>query len=218
MKNCRYLVVEGPVGVGKTFLAGRLAARLEGRAILEETSENPFLPLFYRDRAKYGFQAQVSFLLARYFRQTSLIQPDLFSRYLISDFLPGKGMIFARITLKGHELDLYERLSEQLVTPAAPSPDLVIYLQASTGVLLDRINRYGRDFEKDMDRKWLEELVDSYNRWFLRDFRFPVLVVNTDGVDFRGDENAFDGLLDAVLSHPGGLSGYNPSSGGGLSI
>ena len=85
-------------------------------------------------------------------------------------------------------------------------------------MLLDRINRYGREFEKDMDRKWLEELVDSYNRWFLRDSRFPVLAVNTDGVDFRGDEKAFDGLLDAVLSHPGGLSGYNPSSAGGLSI
>ena len=217
MKNGKYLVVEGPVGVGKTFLAGRLATRLEGRAVLEETSENPFLPLFYRDRRKYGFQAQVSFLLARFARQTNLVQPDLFSRYLISDFLYGKGMIFARISLRGEELALYERLFSQLVS-SSPGPDLVIYLQASTGVLLDRINRFGRQFEKDMDRNWLEELVDSYNRWFLRDRKFPVLVVNTDKLDFRTDETAFEGLVNAVLSHSGGLSGFNPSSSGGLRI
>lgn len=217
MKNGKYLVVEGPVGVGKTFLAGRLAARLEGRAVLEETSENPFLPLFYSDRRKFGFQAQVSFLLARYIRQTGLAQPDLFTRYLVSDFLYGKGMIFARISLRGEELVLYERLSSQLAS-SAPGPDLVIYLQASTGVLLDRINRFGREFEKDMDRNWLEELVDSYNRWFLRDSKFPVLAVNTDSVDFRSDEKAFEGLVEAALSHSGGLQGFNPSSSGGLRI
>lgn len=217
MKNGKYLVVEGPVGVGKTFLAGRLANRLEGRAILEETSENPFLPLFYIDREKYGFQAQVSFLLARYAKQSVLSQQDLFSRYLISDFLFGKGMIFARISLGSVELSLYERLSAELVT-SAPAPDLVIYLQASTGVLLDRINRFGRKFEKDMNRNWLEELVDSYNRWFLRDIKLPVLAVNTDHTDFRRDEKAFEGLVKAALNHSGGLQGYNPSSSRGLSI
>jgi deoxyguanosine kinase len=217
LRNGRYLVVEGPVGVGKTYLAGRLAGRLEGRAVLEETGENPFLPLFYKDRRKYGFQAQVSFLLARYARQTSLVQPDLFSRYLISDFLFGKGAIFARVSLFGEELSLYERLAEQLTT-ATPAPDLVVYLQASTGVLLDRINRFGRKFERDMDRSWLEDLVDSYNQWFLRDRQYPVLVVNTDHVDFSRDESSFDKLVEAVLSHPGGLQGFNPSSGGGLRI
>lgn len=205
------------MGVGKTFLAERLATRLEGRAVLEEISENPFLPLFYSDRKKYGFQAQVSFLLARYTRQTKLVQPDLFSRYLISDFLYGKGMIFARITLRGEELSLYQRLYDQM-SSSSSNPDLVIYLQASTGVLLDRINRFGRKFEKDMDRNWLDELVDSYNRWFLQDRKFPVLVVNTDSLDFRSDHNAFEGLVEAVLSHSGGLSGFNPSSSGGLWI
>jgi len=217
LKNGRYLVVEGPVGVGKTYLAGRLAGRLEGRAVLEETGENPFLPLFYKDRRKYGFQAQVSFLIARYAKQNSLAQPDLFSRYLISDFLYGKGCIFARVSLAGEELALYERLSELLVS-TSPPPDLVIYLQASTGVLLDRINRFGRKFERDMDRTWLEDLVDSYNRWFLRDRQYPVLVVNTDNVDFAGDEPAFERLVKAVLNHSGGLQGFNPSSGGGLRI
>lgn len=217
MKNGKYLVVEGPVGVGKTFLAERLATRLEGRAILEETSENPFLALFYKDRKKYGFQAQVSFLLARYARQKNLVQPDLFSRFLISDFLYGKGTVFARISLQGEELALYEKLAGQMIPPS-PSPDVVIYLQASTGVLLDRINRFGREYEKDMDRNWLDELVDSYNRWFLRDRKFPVLVVNTDNLDFRRDETAFEGLVEAILSHSGGLAGFNPSGGGGLSI
>ncbi len=209
--------MEGPVGVGKTHLAGMLGERLEGRVIFEETGENPFLPLFYRDRGKHGFQAQVSFLLSRYARQSALAQPDLFSRYMISDFLFGKGLIFARASLSPEEFELYEKLAAQLVSPA-PSPDLVIYLQASTGVLIDRINRFGRSFEKDMDRNWLDELVDSYNRWFLHDSSYPVLAVNTDSVDFRRDREAFEGLVKAVLNHPGGLQGFTPSISGGLKI
>lgn len=217
MKSAKYLVVEGPVGVGKTNLARKLATRLEGRAILEETGENPFLKLFYSNRKKYGFQAQVSFLLARYIQQTRLVYPDLFTRYLISDFLFGRGMIFARVSLESEELALYGRLMEQL-EPGVPSPDLVVYLQASTGVLLDRINRFGRDFERDMDRTWLEELVDSYNSWFLRDRQYPVLVVNTDFVDFLSDERSFKGLIEAIENHPGGIQGYNPLPDRGLLI
>lgn len=217
MKSARYLVVEGPVGVGKTNLARKLATRLEGRAVLEETGENPFLKMFYRNRKKYGFQAQVSFLLARYLQQIRLVHPDLFTKYLISDFLFGRGMIFARVSLEPEELDLYQRLMEQL-NPRVPSPDLVVYLQASTGVLLDRINRFGRTFERDMDRTWLEELVDSYNSWFLRDRQYPVLVVNTDSVDFLNDENSLEGLIEAIEAHPGGIQGYNPLPDRGLLI
>ncbi len=217
MKNARYLVVEGPIGVGKTNLARKLAARLEGRTVLEETGENPFLRLFYSNRKKYGFQAQVSFLLARYIQQTRLVHPDLFTSYLISDFLFGRGMIFARVSLEPEELILYQRLMDQL-NPRVPSPDLVVYLQASTGVLLDRINRCGRNFERDMDRIWLEELIDSYNSWFLRDRQYPVLVVNTDSVDFLSDEDSFEGLVEAILTHSGGIHGYNPLPNKGLLI
>lgn len=217
MKSARYLVVEGPVGVGKTNLARKLATRLEGRAILEETGENPFLKLFYRNRKKYGFQAQVSFLLARYIQQTRLVHPDLFTRYLVSDFLFGRGMIFARVSLEPEELALFQRLMEQL-NPRVPTPDLVVYLQASTGVLLDRINRFGRTFERDMDRTWLEELIDSYNSWFLRDRQYPVLVVNTDSVDFLNDEKSFEGLIEAIGTHSGGIQGYSPLPNRGLLI
>lgn len=205
------------MGVGKTSLVRKLATRLEGRAVLEDTGENPFLRLFYSNRRKYGFQAQVSFLLARYLQQSRLVQPDLFSRYVISDFLYGRGMIFARVTLEPEELALYRRLAEQL-DPKVPSPDLVVYLQASTGVLLDRINRYGRPFERDMDRAWLEELVDSYNCWFLRDRVYPVLVVNTDYANFIDDDIAFSALIEAIEGHSGGIQGYNPSSKRGLQI
>lgn len=215
MKSAKYLVVEGPIGVGKTNLARKLATRLEGRAVLEETGENPFLRLFYKNRKKYGFQAQVSFLLARYMTQTRLVHPDLFNRYLIADFLFGRGMVFARVSLEPDELVLYQKLMNQL-SPRVPSPDLVIYLQASTGVLLDRINKFGRSFERDMDRAWLEELVDSYNSWFLRDRQYPVLVVNTDSVNFLRDERSLDGLIKAIESHPGGIQGYTPLPGRGL--
>ncbi|MCD6588601.1 MAG: deoxynucleoside kinase [Candidatus Fermentibacteraceae bacterium] len=209
MKTAGYLVVEGPIGVGKTALARKLATRLEGRAILEETDENPYLELFYRNRKKYGFQAQISFLLARYIQQTRLVHPDLFTRYLVSDFLFGRGTVFAKVSLEPQEFSLYQRLMDQLKTGLI-SPDLVIYLQASTGVLIDRINRNGRAFERDMDRNWLEQLVDSYNSWFLQDRQYPVLVVNTDSVDFPGNENSFEGLVEAIKMHPGGIQGYNP--------
>jgi len=217
LKTAGYLVVEGPVGVGKTGLARMLATRLEGRAILEETDENPYLELFYRNRKKYGFQAQISFLLSRYIQQTRLVHPDLFTRYLVSDFLFGRGTVFAKVSLEPQEFSLYQRLMEQL-KPGLISPDLVIYLQASTGVLVDRINRNGRAFERDMDRNWLEQLVDSYNSWFLQDRQYPVLVVNTDSVDLSRSENSFEGLVEAIKAHPGGIQGYNPVPNKGLLI
>jgi len=217
LKSAGYLVVEGPVGVGKTALARKLANRLEGRAILEETEENPYLELFYRNRKKYGFQAQISFLLARYIQQTRLVHPDLFTRYLISDFLFGRGTVFAKVSLDPQEFNLYQRLMEQL-KPGLTFPDLVIYLQASTGVLIDRINRNGRAFERDMNRNWLEQLVDSYNSWFLQDRQYPVLVVNTDSVEFPESESSFEGLVEAIKTHPGGIQGYNPMPNKGLLI
>jgi len=194
-----------------------LAARLEGRAILEETDENPYLELFYRNRKKYGFQAQISFLLSRYIQQTRLVHPDLFTRYLVSDFLFGRGTVFAKVSLEPQEFSLYQRLMEQL-KPGLISPDLVVYLQASTGVLIDRINRNGRAFERDMDRNWLEQLVDSYNSWFLQDRQYPVLVVNTDSVDLSRSEKSFEGLAEAIKAHPGGIQGYNPVPNKGLLI
>lgn len=203
MRRVRYIVVEGPIGVGKTTLVRALAKRLSGRTFFEVVEENPFLADFYTDRDKFAFQTQLFFLLSRFKQQEDMSQQDLFSQVMISDYLFDKDRIFANLTLTGAELALYDRVYDAL-KPRVAKPDLVIYLQARLEVLLARIAERGRPFERDFDADYLARLCESYNDAFYHYDETPLLVVNTSDVNLRDSEDAFDDLVQEVANMKGG--------------
>jgi len=205
----RYIVVEGPIGVGKTSLTRALAQRFSGRTVFEQVEENPFLASFYQDRNKHAFQTQLFFLLSRFKQQQELFQQDLFSRVTVSDYLFAKDRIFASITLDPNELALYERVYEHL-GPRVMRPDLVIYLQARVEVLLARIRKRGREFERKFDPEYLAELARTYNDFFHRYDETPLLVINTSDIDFVESERDFEELIRAVGSIRAGTQYYQP--------
>ena len=183
----RYIVVEGPIGVGKTTLTKALARRFNARTVYEIVEENPFLANFYQDRNKFAFQTQLFFLLSRFKQQQELFQQDLFAQVTVSDYLFAKDRIFASITLDQNELALYERIYEHL-GPRVMKPDLVIYLQARQDVLLGRIKKRAREFERRFDADYLAELSRTYNDFFHRYDDTPCLIVNTSEVDYAENE------------------------------
>lgn len=183
----KYISIEGSIGAGKTSLAQLLAERAKARLVLERLEENPFLPKFYADRAKYAFQSQLFFLLNRYSQQRELLQQDLFYDCIICDYLFARDRIFAYLNLNEDELLLYEHIYEFL-DEAIPKPDLVVYLQASTDILMERIKRRGRDYEKRISQEYVRELNERYNSFFFHYSQTPLLVVNTDNLDFIHDE------------------------------
>jgi len=183
----KYISIEGSIGAGKTSLAQLLAERVKARLVLERLEENPFLPKFYADRAKYAFQSQLFFLLNRYSQQRELLQQDLFYDCIICDYLFARDRIFAYLNLNEDELLLYEHIYEFL-DEAIPKPDLVVYLQTSTDILMERIKRRGRDYEKRISQEYVRELNERYNSFFFHYSQTPLLVVNTDNLDFIHDE------------------------------
>jgi deoxyguanosine kinase len=193
----RYIVVEGVIGVGKTSLAKLLAAKTEARLNLEIVEENPFLSKFYADRAGYAFQTQIFFLLSRFRQQQSLFQHDLFSATLIADYLFAKDRIFANLNLSDDELALYDQIAT-ILEQRILKPDLVIYLQARTDVLMSRIHWRGRDFERDMDSEYIDALNRAYNYFFHHYQGTPLLVVNTDELDFVNMPRDFDCLFEQL--------------------
>ena len=205
----RYIVVEGPIGVGKTSLTRALAERFSGRTVFEQVEENPFLASFYQDRNKHAFQTQLFFLLSRFKQQQELFQQDLFSRVTVSDYLFAKDRIFASITLDPNELALYERVYEHL-GPRVMRPDLVIYLQARLDVLLARIRKRGREFERRFDPEYLAELARTYNDFFHRYDETPLLVINTSDIDFVESDRDFEELIRALGSIKAGTQYYQP--------
>jgi deoxyguanosine kinase len=208
----RYIVVEGPIGVGKTSLSNLLAERFNARRVLEVFEENPFLSSFYSDRAKYAFQTQIFFLLSRFKQQQDLFQQDLFSSVTVSDYLFAKDRIFACLTLDPNELTLYDRVFEEL-GPRVVKPDLVIYLQARLDVLLHRIKKRGREYERKLDAGYLEDLVHAYNDFFAHYTDTPLLVVDTSDIDFVNSEADRDGLLGAIhKAYGGGTHHYDARS------
>jgi deoxyadenosine/deoxycytidine kinase len=186
-----YIVIEGPIGVGKTSLTKLLAKEFNARCILEKPEENPFLPHFYQDRKKYAFQTQIFFLLNRFQQQKDIAQLDLFNQITFSDYLFAKDRIFASLNLDDHELALYEQIFS-LLRGQIPSPDLVIFLQARPEVLLHRIKSRNIPYEKEVDLEYLKTLTEAYNYYFFHYDQTPLLVVNTSEIDFvnRGEDLA----------------------------
>lgn len=209
MRRPRFLAVEGPIGVGKTSLVELLAPRLGAAILLDSAEGNPFLAQFYADRPRYAFQTQMFFLLHRYRQQLELSQFDLFRQSLIADYLFARDRIFAHLTLDEPELALYEKVHE-LLEVRVPRPDLVVYLQASTEVLLHRIALRGKPFERDLDRQYLEDLNEAYNHYFFHYDGSPLLVVNTNDLDFVNRKQDLEDLVKQIGEVRGGTQYYVP--------
>ncbi len=209
MWDNRYVVVEGAIGAGKTSLAKLLSERLQAKLVLEEVEENPFLKDFYRDRGRFAFQAQMHFLFSRYQQQRTLRQMELFSERLVADYLFAKDRIFASLNLSDRELALYEKMVGWLELDVM-KPDVVVYLQASPEMLLERIAKRGRPFERDMERDYVRQLNEAYNHFFFHYVEAPLLVVNTNNIDFVNHPEDFDDLHKRILSHRQGTVYYAP--------
>jgi deoxyadenosine/deoxycytidine kinase len=190
----RYLVVEGPIGAGKTTLARRLASRLSADVVLEQPEENPFLARFYRDMARYALPTQLFFLFQRARMLEPLAQPDMFGRPLVGDFLLDKDPLFARLTLSADELALYQKIYDAL-RPRAPAPDAVIYLQASAATLVERVRRRAKGYERTVTEEYLALLADSYARFFYHYDAAPLLIVNSENLNFVERDADFELLV-----------------------
>ena len=198
----RYIVIEGPIGAGKTSLAHAMSERAGGSALLEDPDSNPFLPGFYQDRARYALPTQLFFLFQRANQLRALKQPDLFSGLTIADFMLDKDLLFARLTLNDDEFALYRQVYAQL-KPQAPVPDLVIYLQASTGTLIERVRRRGVPYERSIPDDYLARLAETYARFFYQYEASPVLIVNSDNLNFVDQPGDFALLLQRVAAMRG---------------
>ncbi len=191
------IAIEGNLGVGKTSFARLLVRRLGGRLVEECVDDNPFLERFYDDMGAYAFQTQLVFLMNRYKQQLALSQTDLFADLVVLDYTFPRDRIFANVTLNDEELALYERVASELEAKLV-KPSLVIYLQASSSVLFDRIQLRGKTFERSISKNYLEALNEAFNHYFFNFSEGPLLVVNTDAVDFVNDERHFADLLQRI--------------------
>lgn len=214
MRDFHYIAIEGVLGVGKTTFAKKLSEDLQAKLIMEQVDNNPFLEKFYKDMNTYALQTQLTFLLNRTMQQEPLKQLDLFSNKIVADYLIEKDRIFAYITLGQNELNLYEKIYGAVVNEAQLlKPDLVVYLQASIDVLLERIKRRGRNFEKSISKDYLYNLSQAYNYFFSNYTAGPLAIVNTDEVDFVNDKKAYNMIKDFVLNIKGGINYYTPRVG-----
>lgn len=210
-KASRYIVVEGPIGVGKTALAKRLAETMAADLVLEEDNDNPFLERFYREGKAAALPAQMFFLFSRARQIEALRQPDLFSNIRVADYLYAKDRLFAELNLDADELMLYEQVAGKLAVEP-PVPDLVIYLQASVDTLIQRIANRGRDFERGFDRNYLERLAEAYARFFHAYDEGPLLIVNATQIDPVNNVADFERLFQQIQRTTGGRHFFNPVS------
>ncbi|MEA2658265.1 MAG: hypothetical protein QOF64_850 [Candidatus Binatota bacterium] len=209
MARAKYMVVEGPIGVGKSSLAKILAAEFQARTIFEQVEDNPFLAKFYKSRETYAFQNQTFFLLNRYQQQIELAQQDLFNLNTVADYLFAKDQIFASLTLSAEELNLYQQIYALLNTRVA-KPDLVVYLQARPEVLYKRIKKRDKKYERSVTFEYLSEVAQAYNQFFFHYDETPLLVVNTSEIDFVASSEHLADLIKEINNMGSGTQHYIP--------
>ena len=205
----RYIAVEGPIGVGKSSLAEILAESLGARLVREDPGGNPFLASFYRDPQRYALSAQLFFLLQRYGQQTDLGQGHLFERGgVVADYLFAKDRLFASLTLSADELALYDRVYQAL-RPRVVTPDLVVYLQARAEVLMARVEKRGRPEEKPIRREYMREVANAYSEFFFAYSEAPLLIVDASEIDFVGDAEDREALLEVIAQTHVGVNHWS---------
>ena len=195
----RFIAIEGPIGAGKTTLARRLAERLDAESVLEQPGENPFLARFYQDMARYALPTQLFFLFQRVRQLEPLAQADLFGRPAVADFLIDKDPLFARATLSGDEMVLYQKIYDA-VRPQSPVPDLVIYLQARPGTLIERVRKRAVGYERSVGEEYLALLAESYARFFHHYSAAPLLIVNSENLNFVARDADFELLVERLFA------------------
>lgn len=205
----KYIAIEGPIGVGKTTLANKIAATFNYDAFLEQPAENPFLKNFYRNPSQSALATQLFFLFQRMQQIQDLKQRSLFEAVRVADFLIEKDRLFAEVTLSNEEMDLYDKVYDH-ITLDAPSPDLVIYLQAPIDVLKDRITKRGNINEQYLTLEYLEKLNDAYSRFFLDYNDAPLLIINAADINLESNETDYESLITTIMSNPKGKNFINP--------
>jgi len=211
LERCRYIVVEGPIGSGKTSLARVLAQHVDGEELFERPEDNPFLERFYADMPRYALATQLTFLFQRVDQLAGVGQFDMFRRATVADFMLDKDPLFARLNLSDAEYILYEKVYSHL-RPQAPTPDLVVYLQAPVDTLVDRVHRRGVDFERKISAAYLGRLADAYSRFFYGYDAAPLLIVNSERLNFVDNRDHISLLLARIGSMRGPREFFNLAS------
>jgi len=210
MKKAYHIAVEGSIGVGKTSLSKILAAKLQCKLILEEFEDNPFLSEFYKDSERYAFQTQLFFLLSRYKQQLDFQQIDIFTKSIVSDYMFMKDRIFASLNLSEKEMNLYDNVA-LILEKNIINPDLIIFLQSDTDRLMKNIKNRGRNYESNMDWNYIDALNQIYNEFFFRYDKSPLLIINTNDIDFVNDKNDLNEVLNIIQKPINGTKYYNPN-------
>ena len=211
MRNLNYIAIEGPIGVGKTSLAKLLSKRLRAKLILEKFEDNPFLSEFYNDPTRFAFQTQLFFLLQRYQQQQDIRQVDMFHNLLISDYMFIKDRLFASLNLDDKEMNLYDSIANMMERNVI-NPDLIIYLQADTATLMKNIDKRGRNFESNISYEYINELNEIYTEYFFRYNDTPLVIINTNNIDFVHNPDDLDQVIQYIKQPVLGTKFFNPSS------
>ena len=212
MRNLYYVAIEGTIGVGKTSLANLLSEKLTAKLVLEAFEENPFLSDFYEDPERHAFQTQLWFLLQRYQQQQDLRQVDMFQNLVITDYMFVKDRLFASLNLNEKEMSLYDTVANMMERNVI-HPDLVIFLQADTGTLMKNISKRGREIEKNISEDYIDALNQVYNEYFFRYQDTPLVIINTNNIDFVNNHKDLEEVINYIRQPVTGTKFFNPTTG-----